>query len=57
MGLVPRCRGRIAFEGRDLLRLAPEDRVAVGIGYVPQVANVFGGLSVLDNLLRGRARA
>jgi branched-chain amino acid transport system ATP-binding protein len=27
-----------------------EDRVAIGIGYVPQVGNVFGGLSVLDNL-------
>ena len=25
--------------------------MAIGIGYVPQVANVFGGLSVLDNLL------
>ena len=50
MGLVPRCRGQMVFAGRDLLRLAPEDRVAIGIGYVPQVANVFGGLSVLDNL-------
>ena len=50
MGLVPRCRGRVLFDGRDLLRLAPEDRVAIGIGYVPQVANVFGDLTVLDNL-------
>jgi branched-chain amino acid transport system ATP-binding protein len=50
MGLMPRCRGRVLFDGQDLLRLAPEDRVAVGVGYVPQVANVFGSLSVLDNL-------
>jgi branched-chain amino acid transport system ATP-binding protein len=50
MGLVPRCRGRIVFDGQDLLRLAPEDRIVAGIGYVPQVANVFGTLSVLDNL-------
>jgi branched-chain amino acid transport system ATP-binding protein len=50
MGLLPRCRGRVAFDGHDMLRLEPEDRVAVGIGYVPQVANVFGSLSVLDNL-------
>jgi len=48
MGLVRRCSGRMMFDGHDLLRLAPEDRV--GIGYVPQVANVFGSLSVLDNL-------
>jgi len=50
MGLVPRCRGRVVFDGRDLLSLDPEDRVGIGIGYVPQVANVFGTLSVLDNL-------
>ncbi|MGI4943974.1 MAG: ATP-binding cassette domain-containing protein [Janthinobacterium lividum] len=49
-GLVPRCRRRILFDGRDLLRLAPEQRVGVGVGYVPQVANVFGSLSVLDAL-------
>jgi branched-chain amino acid transport system ATP-binding protein len=50
MGLVRRCSGQVAFDGHDLLRLAPEDRVGVGIGYVPQVANVFGALTVLDNL-------
>jgi branched-chain amino acid transport system ATP-binding protein len=50
MGLVPRCHGRMMFDGHDLLRLAPEERVGIGIGYVPQVANVFGSLSVVDNL-------
>lgn len=50
MGLLPRCQGRVTFDGQDLLRLAPEDRVGIGIGYVPQVANVFGSLSVMDNL-------
>ena len=50
MGLMPRCRGHMLFDGHDLLRLAPEQRLAVGVGYVPQVANVFGALTVLDNL-------
>ena len=50
MGLLRRCSGRMMFDGHDLLRLAPEDRVGIGIGYVPQVANVFGSLNVLDNL-------
>ncbi len=50
MGLMPRCRGRVLFDGHDLLRLAPEQRVSVGVGYVPQVANVFGALTVFDNL-------
>jgi branched-chain amino acid transport system ATP-binding protein len=50
MGLAPRCRGRIDFAGTDLLSLKAEDRVAAGISYVPQVANVFAPLTVTENL-------
>jgi branched-chain amino acid transport system ATP-binding protein len=50
MGLAPRCVGRIVFCGEDLLRRDPEARIALGLGYVPQVANVFAGLTVLENL-------
>jgi branched-chain amino acid transport system ATP-binding protein len=51
MGLLPRVAGEIRFEGRDLLALPVERRIHVGIGYVPQVANVFGPLTVTENLL------
>lgn len=50
MGLVPQCRGRFLFAGHDLLRFRPEDRVSIGMSYVPQVANVFTSLSVIENL-------
>ena len=50
VGLLPRVSGRIVFEGEDLTPLPTEARIARGIGYVPQVANVFGSLSILDNL-------
>jgi branched-chain amino acid transport system ATP-binding protein len=50
VGLLPRVSGAILFEGNDLLPLATEDRIAGGIGYVPQVANVFGSMSILENL-------
>lgn len=50
MGLAPRCSGRIEFAGVNLLSLKPEDRVAAGISYVPQVANVFAPLTVVENL-------
>lgn len=50
MGLVPRVTGTLAFDGADLLRLPPERRVGAGMSYVPQVANVFASLSVLENL-------
>jgi ABC-type branched-subunit amino acid transport system ATPase component len=51
MGLAPRCAGRLTFDGGDLADAAPEDRIRLGLGYVPQVANIFAGLSVLENLL------
>ena len=50
VGLLPRLSGTIAFAGSSFAGLSPEDRVAAGIGYVPQVANVFPSLSVLENL-------
>jgi len=50
MGLVPRLRGAIVLNGRDIARRAAEDRAALRVAYVPQVANVFGSLSVLENL-------
>jgi branched-chain amino acid transport system ATP-binding protein len=50
VGLLPRVSGRIVFEGSDLTPLAAEDRVRRGIGYVPQVANVFPSLSIKENL-------
>lgn len=50
VGLLPVVRGAIAFDGLDLMTRSTEERVACGIGYVPQVANVFPSLSVLENL-------
>lgn len=50
MGLLPRLSGEMTFNGTDLMRMAIEDRIRVGISYVPQVRNVFGTLTVLENL-------
>jgi branched-chain amino acid transport system ATP-binding protein len=50
MGLLPRCSGVRRFKGQDLAKHDPEDRVGLGISYVPQVANVFARLSVQENL-------
>lgn len=51
MGVTQRCAGRVSFLGADLKKLKPEQRVRLGISYVPQVANVFPSLSVTENLL------
>jgi branched-chain amino acid transport system ATP-binding protein len=51
MGLLPHVSGRLLFEDHDLAALPTEHRIRIGIGYVPQVANVFATLTVLENLM------
>jgi ABC-type branched-subunit amino acid transport system ATPase component len=45
--------GTIAFDGRDLLRCTADAIVALGIARSFQKAELFGGLSALDNVLVG----
>src|SRR5262249_52449361 len=52
-GLVRPRAGRITLGGVDLTRAATERIVAAGLCYVPQEANVFGALSVWENLTIG----
>jgi branched-chain amino acid transport system ATP-binding protein len=51
-GLTPD-RGRIAFRGEDITRLAPHKRCRAGIGRSYQVALPFEGMTVFENLLVG----
>jgi urea transport system ATP-binding protein len=53
MGLLPTRAGRISFDGVDLAGRRPEERAAVGIGYVPQGREVFPNLTVRENLRIG----
>ncbi len=46
--------GSIRFDGRDLTRLAPSARTALGIARTFQNIALFRGMTVLDNLLIGR---
>jgi len=55
MGLVPARSGAIRFDGSDITRLAPYQRVRLGIGYVPQGREIFNRLTVEENLLMGLA--
>ena len=50
MGLIPQDSGSMHFRCVDLQRVPPEKRVTMGIGYLPQTANVFPLLSVEENL-------
>ncbi len=52
-GVVPVRSGRVLFEGQDITRMAPEKRVAMGMGHVPQGRQVFPQLTVEENLRLG----
>ena len=55
MGLVPSRSGRVLLDGQDITRLAPYQRVRLGVGYVPQGREIFNRLTVEENLLMGLA--
>jgi len=52
MGLLP-SKGTLRFEGDDLHALDVEARVERGLTLVPEKRELFGELSVLDNLVLG----
>ncbi|SKA03011.1 LPS export ABC transporter ATP-binding protein [Consotaella salsifontis] len=49
-GLVPVDRGRIELDGHDITGVPMYRRARLGIGYLPQEASIFRGLSVEDNI-------
>ena len=55
MGVVPIRTGRIVLDGTDMARDPSYERVRRGVGYVPQGREIFGRLSVEDNLRMGLA--
>ncbi len=52
-GLMQPRRGQVVFEGADITRLAPNDRVGRGIVLVPEARQLWPAMSVLENLEMG----
>ena len=50
-GLVPADEGRITIDGRDVTKLPMYRRARLGIGYLPQEASIFRGLTVEQNIM------
>ena len=55
MGLVPIKSGSISFDGKPIDKATPYDRARAGIGFVPQGREIFGRLTVEENLRMGLA--
>ncbi len=49
-GLILPDGGRIELDGQDITALPMYQRARLGIGYLPQEASIFRGLSVEDNI-------
>ena len=52
-GLLKPRQGRILLDGQEVAGTSPRDLLAKGIAFVPQGRNLFGQLSVLENLELG----
>ena len=55
MGVVGVKAGSVTLAGADITRLPAYERVRAGIGYVPQGREIFGRLTVDENLRMGLA--
>ena len=53
VGVVRVTAGRVLVGGRDVTGLPPEEVARCGVGYVPQVEDVFAPLTVRENLEMG----
>jgi len=50
-GLIPADEGSIRIDGREVTKLPMYRRARLGIGYLPQEASIFRGLTVEENIL------
>ncbi|MDQ5896844.1 MAG: urea transport system ATP-binding protein [Pseudomonadota bacterium] len=55
MGVVPIRSGAVLLDGADISKDTSYDRVRQGMGYVPQGREIFGRLTVEENLRMGLA--
>ncbi len=52
-GMLTLRAGHVRLDGHDISGLTPQDRVAQGMGFVPQTSNIFTSMSVEENLEMG----
>ena len=51
MGLIGADSGSISIDGEDVTRLPMYQRARLGVGYLPQEASIFRGMTVEENVL------
>ena len=53
LGMLNLSSGSVDFSGKAITDMLPQDRVSLGIAFVPQTQNVFTGMTVQENLEMG----
>jgi len=53
LGMLNLTEGNVIFSDNEITQMLPQDRVKLGIAFVPQNQNVFTGMSVEENLEMG----
>lgn len=52
-GMLQLNEGSVVLDGQDITHVPPQDRVPLGMAFVPQTGNVFVSMSVRENLEMG----
>ena len=52
-GLLPVSSGSVSLDGKDLLKVAPNRIISLGLAHVPEGRHVFSRMTVEENLLMG----
>jgi branched-chain amino acid transport system ATP-binding protein len=52
-GIIPAVGGKLSFTGKDITNRKPDHIVRMGLSHVPEGRQIFGDLSVRQNLLLG----
>ena len=53
LGMLGLTKGSVFFSDKNITKMLPQDRVKLGIAFVPQNQNVFTGMTVEENLEMG----
>jgi branched-chain amino acid transport system ATP-binding protein len=53
VGVIHTMSGRVSLAGDDVTNMVTERLVRKGIGYVPQTKDIFGPMTVIENLMMG----
>ena len=53
LGMLKVLKGKVTLAGQDITNISPQQRVQLGMAFVPQTNNVFSSMTVEENLELG----